>query len=298
MRPRILLVEDEGVVAHLSDKLEKLGYEVVSIVSSGEAAVQQADRILPDLALMDIHLEGALDGVEAPAQIRQRCNIPVVFLTAHSARSTLDRARQTAPFGYLIKSYSERELQTTLEVALDKHQLEVELARHTTELERTNAALREKDRLLNAFQAIGRATLSSLDLDGLLDILATQIITTGVFRSLMIALVDQEKQRVEVVRSFIRYDLEWRRDLSGEEQAVKPVGEISRQGDVIGLSYGLDDDNITAVAAPASSRSWLNGTSASTGGSIIPKSAGKKWPISFPSGRARGCWRCWPPAAR
>jgi len=122
----ILIVEDEGIVAiDIRNTLERLGYGVGSVVSYGEEAVTRAAETMPDLVLMDIMLKGHMDGIEAADLIRQRLDIPVVYLTAHADKSTLERARVTEPFGYVMKPFQERELYTTIEMALYKHSMEV-----------------------------------------------------------------------------------------------------------------------------------------------------------------------------
>ncbi len=127
-RARILVVEDERIVAmSLHHQLHSLGYEVVGKASSGEAALAKADELRPDLALMDIQLEGPMDGVQAAALIRERFHIPVVYLTAYSNRDILDRAKLTEPFGYILKPYEDRELHVAVEMALFKHRMERQL---------------------------------------------------------------------------------------------------------------------------------------------------------------------------
>ena len=104
---QILIVEDEIIVARdIEDKLQKLGYHVPDIASSGEEAIEKASDIRPDLVLMDITLEGDMDGVEAAEQIVGQYNLPVVYLTAHTDLDTLFRARYTEPYGYIIKPYT------------------------------------------------------------------------------------------------------------------------------------------------------------------------------------------------
>lgn len=118
------------------------------------------------------------------------------------------------------------------------------------ELAQTNQTLQERDRMLAAFQRIGQSTLASLDLETLLDNLGREIILTGVFRSLMIALVDQEARQVEVVRSLIHRGLVWKQDFGSDKEAIRPASELAGQdSDVIGFRYDLEDDNITAVTA-------------------------------------------------
>ena len=126
VRPaRILVVEDERIVARsLRRQLTNLSYEVVGSVPSGEESVRLCDVTRPDLVLMDIHLEGAVDGVEAAATIRKRFRLPVVYLTAYSNTEILERAKLTEPFGYILKPYDERDLLVVIETALHKHLME------------------------------------------------------------------------------------------------------------------------------------------------------------------------------
>ncbi len=122
---RILVVEDESIVAlDIQERLESLGYDVPTPVGSGEKAIVQAGSLRPDLVLMDIQLQGQMDGIEAADHIRRQFGIPVIYLTANADDSTVERAKFTEPFGYVIKPFEERELHTTIEVALYKHQSE------------------------------------------------------------------------------------------------------------------------------------------------------------------------------
>jgi PAS domain S-box-containing protein len=124
-RSRILVVEDESVVAlDIQMRLSRLGYTVLAIVSFGEEAIRKAEELRPDLVLMDVQLKGAMDGVEAAAEIRARFDIPVIFLTAYTDETTLQRAKVTESYGYLLKPFKEAELRSTIEMALYKHQME------------------------------------------------------------------------------------------------------------------------------------------------------------------------------
>lgn len=97
-KPKILVVEDEIIVAvNLGQKLKKLGYELVGITSSGEEAIQKAEENHPDLVLMDINIEGNLDGIETAEVLRNRFHTPVIYLTAYADESTLDRAKKPSP---------------------------------------------------------------------------------------------------------------------------------------------------------------------------------------------------------
>lgn len=123
---KILIVEDELLIAqNVSRKLKKMGYHIVDIVSSGEVAVQTAVDKKPDLVLMDIVIQGAMDGIEAAAKIRELCDIPIIYLTAYADEKTLERAKLTDPLGYILKPFKDRELRVTVELALSRHLAEV-----------------------------------------------------------------------------------------------------------------------------------------------------------------------------
>jgi len=128
VRSKILIVEDESIVAlNIKNRLEGLGYAVVATISSGESAIEAAAKNRPDLVLMDIKLKGKIDGIEAAGQIRSRFQIPVVYLTAYTDDETLNRAKLTEPYGYILKPFESRDLCTTIEIALYKHQMEQQL---------------------------------------------------------------------------------------------------------------------------------------------------------------------------
>lgn len=124
----VLVVEDEDIIAKdIQNRLKGLGYAVCALVSSGEEAIKEAEETHPDLVLMDIILKGEMDGIEAAEQIRDRFNIPVVYLTAYADDKTLQRAKITEPFGYILKPFEEKELYMAIEIALYKHKVEEEL---------------------------------------------------------------------------------------------------------------------------------------------------------------------------
>ncbi len=129
-RAQILVVEDDSIIVmELEDRLYSLGYAVCSATAYGEEAIDKAAELGPDLVLMDIRLKGAMDGIEAAAEIRERYDIPVVYLTAYADSNTLQRAQITEPYSYLIKPFEERELHIAIEMALYKHRMEKERAR-------------------------------------------------------------------------------------------------------------------------------------------------------------------------
>ncbi|MBI2255101.1 MAG: PAS domain S-box protein [Proteobacteria bacterium] len=124
--PRVMVVEDERIVAlNLCRALNRLGYNASTVVSSGEEALRSIDEVKPDVVLMDIHIEGDIDGIETAARIPANMMLPVIYLTAYSEDATLERARRTRPYGYLVKPFSERELHATITMALQRRESDV-----------------------------------------------------------------------------------------------------------------------------------------------------------------------------
>lgn len=125
---RIMVVEDEGIIAQdIKNCLENLGYEVPEVVFTGHDAIQKAEELRPDLVLMDIVLKGDIDGIDTALEIRNRYNIPIVYLTAYEDDKTLRRAKLTEPLGYILKPFEERYLRSSIEMALYKHKMERKL---------------------------------------------------------------------------------------------------------------------------------------------------------------------------
>jgi diguanylate cyclase (GGDEF)-like protein len=120
---KILIVEDESIIAEdISDSLISLGYRITGMVYSGEEAIEAAAKCRPDLVLMDVNLQGEIDGITAAAEIRSRFQIPVVYLTAYADENTLRRVNATKPFGYIVKPFEEKNLHTTIQLALHRHE--------------------------------------------------------------------------------------------------------------------------------------------------------------------------------
>ena len=125
---RILVVEDEKIIAlDLQRRLEKFGYQVVGLSATGTDAVEKARSLLPDIILMDIMLGGDIDGIDAAQQVKEELAIPVIFLTAFADEKTLARAKETEPYGYVLKPFKERELYTTIDMALYKSNIHKKL---------------------------------------------------------------------------------------------------------------------------------------------------------------------------
>ena len=148
MSARILIVEDERITAEdLRDILTDLGYTVTASVSSGAEAIARAEETTPDLALMDIRIKGQMDGTETARILRERFNIPVIYLTAHADSATVARAKDAEPLGYITKPFQEAELHASIEIALHKH--------------REDLKFREKERLLaSTLRAVSEGVIS------------------------------------------------------------------------------------------------------------------------------------------
>jgi PAS domain S-box-containing protein len=148
-RKRIFVVEDESIVSlEIQTRLKKLGYEIAGNAASGEEAIKKVLSSKPDLILMDIRIKGDIDGIETAAEIHKHLETPVIFLTAYADETTLQRAKVTDPFGYIIKPFEERELSINIEIALYK--------------DLTQKLLREKDKWLSTIlKSIGDAVIAT-----------------------------------------------------------------------------------------------------------------------------------------
>ena len=138
----VLIVEDERIIAKgIEKQLKSMSYAVAGSAASGEEAVASALRLQPDLILMDISLGAGIDGIEAASRIRERMDVPIVYLTANSDDATLQRAKLSDPFGYLLKPYEDRDLQTAIEIGLFRHQMEKRLRENEQWLAATLASI-------------------------------------------------------------------------------------------------------------------------------------------------------------
>jgi diguanylate cyclase (GGDEF)-like protein/PAS domain S-box-containing protein len=151
--PAILLVEDEAIVARdLQQTLRELGYDAFAIAASAEEAIARASSAAPDLVLMDIRIKGRSDGIKTAAILKERFHCGVIYLTAHADDATVQRAKKTEPYGYLLKPVKTAELRSTIEIALYRRQLdaarektaqlETKLAERALELSSSNSKLK------------------------------------------------------------------------------------------------------------------------------------------------------------
>lgn len=151
MSPAILIVEDEAVVAKdLQQTLAAFGYDAFAIASSAEQALERAAEKRPDLVLMDIRIDGPLDGIQTADILRDRFHVPIVYLTAHADEAMVERAKGTEPYGYLLKPVQDAELRRVISITLYKRKLE-DARERSTELDLQRQALQEANRLKDEF---------------------------------------------------------------------------------------------------------------------------------------------------
>jgi PAS domain S-box-containing protein len=228
---RILVVEDELIVSmDIQNRLSGLGYEVVGAAAEGAQAVAQAGELRPDLVLMDIQLGGKMDGIEAAEQIHQRLGAPVVFLTAFSEDHTLERAKSANPFGYILKPFEDRELKSTLEIALYKHRTEVEVRR----LNRVYAALSQVN------QSVARARAR----EELLQEVCRVVVEFGQFRLAWIGWLDPSTKAIRpVAQAGAPHDYVRKIKVSAEDrpEGRGPVGVALREGKPQVWNHFLED---------------------------------------------------------
>lgn len=209
-KAKIFIVEDESIVAlDLKYSLESLGYQVCGIASTAEEGVERILELKPQLVLMDIGLEGGTDGITAASEIKSKLDLPLIYLTANSDESTLNRAKVTGPFGYVLKPFDERELQTTIEMALYKYEAESKLKANERWFSTT-------------LKSVGDAVITT-DLEGnvtFMNVIAEEL--TGF--SLSEAL---SRPLDNIFHIFNEYSL---------EKMEHPVAKVIREGAIVGLA--------------------------------------------------------------
>jgi signal transduction histidine kinase/DNA-binding NarL/FixJ family response regulator len=194
MSEKILIVEDESIVAlDLRYRLDNLGYEVADIAASGEEAIEKTAELAPDLILMDIQLAGEMDGVEAAAQIRARWGIPVIYITAYAGEETVKRAKVTQPLGYLVKPFDDRDLHTTIEIALYRHRAEI--------------AESKERALAEALRASSAALNSTLDLEEVLDLILINLEQVVAYGESVIFMAEGDEMRSVRERGYDKWGL-------------------------------------------------------------------------------------------
>ena len=160
---KILIVEDEILVAtDIEESLESLQYSVQNSVATGLDAIAEVEKSLPDLILMDINLKGKMTGIEAATIISQNHNVPIIYLTANADLSTINQAKVALPYGYIIKPFTDKDLQTNIEIALYKFENDMKLK---MESEQFNTFFDLKDHEKNQMIIHGVKGLEKINID-------------------------------------------------------------------------------------------------------------------------------------
>lgn len=204
---RILVVEDESIVAKdIQKSLEKLGYEVPATAASASAAYEKLEEVNPDLVFLDIRLKGEEDGIDIAGHIKERFDIPVIFLTSYVDQETLDRAKLTEPYGYIVKPFNESDLKTTVEMALFKFSRDREVR---ASQQRLANALAKVDEAILIVDTESRLTYLNEKAENLFGILGTSAIGTDVFQRLSIAEENGTLLRKDDLMQRMRKDESW-----------------------------------------------------------------------------------------
>lgn len=189
MTSSILIVEDEFIVsADIEERLMAMGYRVAGSTDTGEQAVELAGQQRPDLVLMDIRLRGEMDGITAAEEIRRRFRLPVIFLTAYSEDATLERAKVAEPYGYILKPFDDRELKSTMEIALYRH--------------RTEEEIRRLNRLYDVLSQVNQAVVRTRSRAELLQTVPRLIVERGAFDLAWIDWLEPETGRMSTIAGF------------------------------------------------------------------------------------------------
>lgn len=233
MRPRILIVEDEPILAlDLKETLQDAGYAIVGICHSAEDAIEVCRDLHPQLVLMDIKLEGILDGTEAASLIQQELEIPVVFLTSYLDDETLEAAYKASPYGYLQKPYRTETLTMTVKLALDQYAKEQRLVMNLRSLQHQQAILSPQTVQLShstSYQLFSGSVLQSGTAISLtanekkfLDLLASNVDITISFKEIYQKIWNCDTDKIQPLRTLLhRLRLK-----SGGGLAIESVHEV------------------------------------------------------------------------
>ncbi|MDR3570361.1 MAG: response regulator [Syntrophobacteraceae bacterium] len=185
----ILVVEDEAIVSmEIRERLTAMGYGFAGAASSGEQALELAKKSRPDLVLMDIRLKGDMDGIAAAIELRKQLHLPVIFLTAHSEDATLACAKKAEPYGYLLKPFHELELRSAIEIALYRHQAEVEM--------------RRINRLYDVLSQVNQTVVRAEKREELLTAVCRLVVERGGVDLAWIGCLDKETSNIRPIVSF------------------------------------------------------------------------------------------------
>jgi CheY-like chemotaxis protein len=123
--PKVLIVEDDRVITSVAQwRLAKLGYDVCGSAVTGAEALDSIPKMRPDIVLMDINLQGEMDGIETAGRIKKNFTIPVIFVSSHTDEATISRAKEIRPDGFVRKPFEDDDLRIALELGLKKSVLQ------------------------------------------------------------------------------------------------------------------------------------------------------------------------------
>ncbi len=257
---KILIVEDQLIIAlDLKNSLEGLGYEVLEIVNTGEDCIEYVNKIRPDLVLMDIMLPGKLDGIATAAYLSDELKnpVPVIYLTAHSDEKSVERANLTSPYGYIVKPIEDKELYTTIEIALNRFELDMEIKsrekKFRTLFEESidpiftadeNGIIGDVNGAMSKLFDIERDGLIGRELSDLFEdiVMYYKIIShadaNGSVRDFETKMIGRDSRRLDVIISLKRYDDSWEgvtgyqgilRDISEQKKYIHQIIESQRE---------------------------------------------------------------------
>ena len=233
MAARIQIVEDERIIAEdLKSTLNEFGYEVTSICSNAEQAISLAQKDKPDLILMDIIIDGLKSGIDAANEIKEKTETPIVYLTAHSDGRTLDLAQSSEPYGYIIKPFEEKELESTIKIALYRARMEANIKRLNS--------------LLNAIRNINQRIVKEKDVRKLIRYAVNNLKETRGYKNAFVILFDEQRK----IKDFACSDGEIRKQIQ-ELSSISKLNCYNKALDSNG-AYLINDPKNDCSECPVS----------------------------------------------
>ncbi len=220
MGVKILIVEAERIVADdIASCLKGIGYKVSGIVPTGEQAIEIMEKQNPALVLMDVMLQGKMDGIDAADEIKKRFGIPIIFLTARTDKETFEEAKRTEPYGYIVKPFREKDLHSAIEIALYKSEME-------KRIEHLNA-------VLAAIRGVNQLIIRERDRDVLLKSACDKLIETRGYSDAWIVLMGQDGQFSEIFEAGLNENLAPLMELLRHEEIPKCARKALNQTELV-----------------------------------------------------------------
>jgi len=263
----ILVVEDETIVAkNMQVTLQRLGYSVPSIVTSGEEAIKEAQRIMPDLVLMDIVLKGKVDGISAAASIAGSYDIPSIYVTAYADDNTVERARKTHPFGYIVKPFTRQQLDSSIKVALtqkaDRQEFKTQINKLAQQIDEAIDGFylfmeKKNERVAQHSKGVARLAADIAAEMGHLKMMVDELYLAGLLHDLGKLLLPMEiinrpfnlsAPEMEIFKQHPRLGAEAFIKMTRLTGIITPVLQHHERLDGSGYPYGVSGDNIIVEA--------------------------------------------------